>query len=158
MAKPENIQLAFLELLRQSKNQVTAFTTNGVRMIGEIVAFDSYCVVMDIGSGPQMLYKHALSTLDPKPPFTWSEDASKSAPAKLPNVQSSFLNKIRKEKAIVTVFTTNGVRMTGRLVAFDQFSVIVQVDGVPKLLYKHALSTIAPKLPFSWAADEIEAG
>lgn len=74
--------------------------------------------------------------------------------SKLDNVQPCFLNKLRRNKHTVTVFTTNGVRMTGRIIGFDQFSIILLVDNVPQMIYKHAISTVAPAKPFSWAEED----
>ena len=74
------------------------------------------------------------------------------------SVQPSYLNKLRKDRHTVTVFTTNGVRMSGKIVAFDQFVVILMVDGVAQMIYKHAISTIAPAKPFTWTEDDAKAG
>ena len=60
------------------------------------------------------------------------------------NLQDLFLNRIRKEKAPVTVFLINGVKLQGLVVSFDNFSILLRRDGHSQLIYKHAISTIMP--------------
>lgn len=68
---------------------------------------------------------------------------------KVQNVQDVFLNKIRKEKASVTVFLVNGVKLQGIVTWFDNFSVLLKRDSHVQLVYKHAISTIMPAGPLS---------
>ena len=63
------------------------------------------------------------------------------------NVQDVFLNNIRKQKAPVTVFLVNGVKLQGIVTWFDNFSVLLRRDGHTQLVYKHAISTIMPSVP-----------
>ena len=63
------------------------------------------------------------------------------------NVQDVFLNNIRKNKAPVTVFLINGVKLQGIITWFDQFSVLLRRDAHSQLVYKHAISTIMPAQP-----------
>jgi len=63
------------------------------------------------------------------------------------NVQDVFLNNIRKNKASVTVFLINGVKLQGIVTWFDNFSVLLRRDGHTQLVYKHAISTIMPSTP-----------
>jgi len=62
-------------------------------------------------------------------------------------LQDVFLNRIRREKAPVTVFLVNGVKLQGMVTAFDNFSMLLQRDGHSQLIYKHAISTIMPSGP-----------
>ena len=66
---------------------------------------------------------------------------------KTQNVQDAFLNNIRKQKAPVTVFLVNGVKLQGIVTWFDNFSVLLRRDGHTQLVYKHAISTIMPSVP-----------
>lgn len=63
------------------------------------------------------------------------------------NVQDVFLNNIRKNKASVTVFLVNGVKLQGIVTWFDNFSVLLRRDGHTQLVYKHAISTVMPSTP-----------
>ena len=60
------------------------------------------------------------------------------------NLQDIFLNQARKEKIPVTIFLTNGFQFKGTVKGFDNFTVIIDTDGKEQLIYKHAISTIAP--------------
>ena len=63
------------------------------------------------------------------------------------NVQDVFLNTIRKNKAPVTVFLVNGVKLQGIVTWFDNFSLLLRRDGHSQLVYKHAISTVMPSGP-----------
>lgn len=63
------------------------------------------------------------------------------------DVQSDFLNDIRKNKVSVTVFLVNGVKLQGIITWFDNFSLLLRRDGHTQLIYKHAVSTIMPGSP-----------
>ncbi len=64
------------------------------------------------------------------------------------NLQESFLNHVRKEGIAVEVAFLNGARIQGQVRGFDNFTVIMHVDGKQHLLYKHAIAElIAPKFP-----------
>ena len=65
----------------------------------------------------------------------------------LEDVQSDFLNDIRKNKVSVTVFLVNGVKLQGIITWFDNFSLLLRRDGHTQLIYKHAVSTIMPSTP-----------
>ncbi|MGH1376932.1 MAG: RNA chaperone Hfq [Alphaproteobacteria bacterium] len=72
---------------------------------------------------------------------------------KIQNVQDVFLNKIRKEKAPVTVFLVNGVKLQGIITWFDNFCLLLRRDTHIQLIYKHAISTIMPSGPLSLMDD-----
>ena len=63
------------------------------------------------------------------------------------NLQDVFLNQARKEKTPVTIYLTNGFQFKGTVRGFDSFTVILDADGKQNLVYKHAISTIAPVRP-----------
>lgn len=60
------------------------------------------------------------------------------------NLQDSFLNKVRSEKKNIVVYLLNGFQVRGRVWGFDNFTVIMESEGKQQLIYKHAISTIAP--------------
>ena len=60
------------------------------------------------------------------------------------NLQDVFLNSARKNKTEITVFLVNGVPIKGRVVSFDNFTILLEVDKKQNLIYKHAISTIVP--------------
>src|SRR5437868_10864435 len=76
------------------------------------------------------------------------------------NVQEVFLNNIRKNKAPVTIFLINGVKLQGIVTWFDNYSVLLRRDAHAQLVYKHAISTVMPAQPvqlFEPAKEAVEA-
>lgn len=65
------------------------------------------------------------------------------------NMQDAFLNQIRREKIPVTIYLVNGFQIKGIIKGFDNFTAIVEQDGRQQMVYKHAISTIAPIKPIS---------
>ena len=64
------------------------------------------------------------------------------------NLQDAFLNAVRKSKTPLTVYIVNGVKLQGVVTWFDNFCVLLRGEGrPPQLVYKHAISTIAPNAP-----------
>lgn len=66
------------------------------------------------------------------------------AQAKTAQLQDQYLNRLRKDKIPVTAFLMNGVPLKGRIVSFDSFVVLFEVDGKHHFVFKHAISTIQP--------------
>lgn len=74
---------------------------------------------------------------------------------KTQNLQDAFLNYIRREKIPVTLFLMNGFQLRGIVRSFDSFAVLIEADGRQQMIYKHAISTIAPLSPIDLhEADE----
>lgn len=63
------------------------------------------------------------------------------------NLQEIFLTKLRRNRTGVTVFLVNGFQLRGIITGFDAFTVVVNSDGRQQVIYKHAISTIAPERP-----------
>lgn len=70
------------------------------------------------------------------------------------NIQDVFLNHVRKENIAVTIFITNGVQIRGFVKGFDSFTVVLEVEGRQQMIYKHAISTIAPLKPVSFLFND----
>ena len=71
-----------------------------------------------------------------------------------PNLQDVFLNAVRKQKAPLTIFLVNGVKLTGVITSFDNFCVLLRREGSAQLVYKHAISTIMPSQPLQMFEGE----
>lgn len=64
------------------------------------------------------------------------------------NLQDTMLNELQKKGIVVTVFTTNGVQIKGKIKGFDCFSILIVNDRYQQSqLYKHTISTIIPVQP-----------
>ena len=70
------------------------------------------------------------------------------------NLQDIFLTKVRKQAVPVTVFLMNGFQMRGTIAGFDAFVVVLDSDGRQQIIYKHAISTIAPVRPVDLEGEE----
>ena len=68
------------------------------------------------------------------------------------NLQEIFLTRARKQNSSVTVFLVNGFQLRGTVTGFDNFTVVLDSDGKQQVIYKHAISTIAPSRPIVWDA------
>ena len=62
-------------------------------------------------------------------------------------LQDRFLEEIRRGRIQVTVFLMNGFQLRGTLTGFDAFVVVLDSEGRQQVIYKHAISTIAPIRP-----------
>ena len=60
------------------------------------------------------------------------------------NLQDIFLTKARKENVPVTLFLVNGFQLRGVITGFDCVVVVLDSEGRQQVIYKHAISTIAP--------------
>ena len=63
------------------------------------------------------------------------------------NIQNDFFNRARKDGGPVTIYLTNGKKLTGRIRAFDKYTVIVESNRIEQMLFKHAISTVAFNRP-----------
>lgn len=73
--------------------------------------------------------------------------------AKTPQLQDAFLASARRGETPVTVFLVNGFQMRGTITGFDAFVVILDSEGRQQVIYKHAISTIAPIRPVDLGPD-----
>ena len=68
------------------------------------------------------------------------------------NLQEAILNEVRHERIPVTLFLMNGFQLRGIITGFDSFVVVLVSDGKQQMIYKHAISTLAPMKPLKAAA------
>lgn len=73
---------------------------------------------------------------------------------KVNNLQDIFLTKARKESVPVTLFLVNGFQLRGIITGFDCFVVVLDSEGRQQVIYKHAISTIAPIRPVELRENE----
>ena len=60
------------------------------------------------------------------------------------NLQDTILQEVRRDKVPVTLFLMNGFQLRGTIVGFDSFVVVLVSEGRQQMIYKHAISTLAP--------------
>ena len=68
------------------------------------------------------------------------------------NLQDSILKEVIRDRVPVTMFLMNGFQLRGFLTGFDSFVVVLVSDGKQQMIYKHAISTLAPMKPLKAAA------
>lgn len=68
------LQEIFLNAVRKSGDNVTMFLVNGVMLQGQIAAFDLFCMLLQREGMSQLVYKHAVSTIQPANPLNLAEE------------------------------------------------------------------------------------
>ena len=63
------------------------------------------------------------------------------------NLQDAILKEVRRDRIPVTLFLMNGFQLRGVITGFDSFVVVLVSDGKQQMIYKHAISTLAPMKP-----------
>ena len=58
------------------------------------------------------------------------------------NIQDEVLDRFKTNGTTITVYLTRGNRLTGRIMEHDRYTIMLNVDGQPHLIYKHAISTV----------------
>jgi host factor-I protein len=71
--KPGSLQEVFLSAVRRAEEPVTMFLVNGVMLQGEIAAFDLFCMLLQREGLSQLVYKHAISTVQPEHSVSFME-------------------------------------------------------------------------------------
>lgn len=73
------------------------------------------------------------------------------------SLQDPFLNALRKERVLVSIYLVNGIKLQGQIESFDQFVVLLK-NSISQMVYKHAISTVVPtrniKIPYDMPEDE----
>ncbi len=68
------------------------------------------------------------------------------------NLQDAILKEVIREHVPLTLFLMNGFQLRGIITGFDSFVVVLVSDGKQQMIYKHAISTLAPMKPLKAAA------
>ena len=79
--RSQNLQDLFLNSVRKTKNPLTIFLINGVKLTGVVTSFDNFCVLLRRDGHSQLVYKHAISTIMPGHPIQLFEGAEEAQPA-----------------------------------------------------------------------------
>ena len=66
------------------------------------------------------------------------------------NLQDVFLNQVRKENTVITIFLVNGFQLKGTVKGFDNYTIVLDSEGRQQMIYKHAVSTISPNSPINF--------
>jgi len=63
------LQDLFLEAAERAEEQMTIFLVNGVMLQGTVAAHDQFALLLERGGQVQLVYKHAVSTMQPASPL-----------------------------------------------------------------------------------------
>ena len=73
------MQDQFLAAAARDKERMTLFLVNGVMLQGAVTGFDQFSLVLERGGQIQLVYKHAISTLQPAHPLNLGAEAGRDA-------------------------------------------------------------------------------
>ena len=73
-ARKPLLQDVFLNAVKKSDDSVTMFLINGVMLQGYIAGFDLFCMLLTREGMAQLVYKHAVSTIQPARPLNLAEE------------------------------------------------------------------------------------
>lgn len=73
------LQETFLSAVQRAGEPVTMFLVNGVMLQGEIAAFDLFCLLLEREGLSQLVYKHAISTVQPLHPVSLMDEPQDAA-------------------------------------------------------------------------------
>ena len=68
------LQDLFLAAAARETERMTVFLVNGVMLQGSVVGFDQFSLLLERGGQVQLVYKHAISTLQPARPLSLGPD------------------------------------------------------------------------------------
>ena len=74
------LQEVFLSAVQRAGEPVTMFLVNGVMLQGGIAAFDPFCLLLEREGLAQLVYKHAISTVQPLNPVSLMDELDDDAP------------------------------------------------------------------------------
>ena len=68
-ARRPALQDLFLQAAERQREPMTIFLVNGVMLQGSIAGFDQFSLILERGGQVQLVYKHAVSTMQPAQPL-----------------------------------------------------------------------------------------
>jgi host factor-I protein len=74
--KKPMLQDLFLQAAARETEPMTIFLVNGVMLQGAVAGFDQFSLVLERGGQVQLVYKHAISTLQPGHPLNLGGETS----------------------------------------------------------------------------------
>jgi host factor-I protein len=74
-SKKAMLQDLFLQAASRQHEPMTIFLVNGVMLQGAVAGFDQFSLVLERGGQVQLVYKHAISTMQPGHPLDLAGEA-----------------------------------------------------------------------------------
>lgn len=147
------LEFVFLQNSRLKEIPLLFIMTNKERFRGKIADFDQYTIIIDDAGVKINIAKRDIATVASAREVVDVEyigktyyDVHKGKHPKhsRPPMQDIFLNEVRKSKSPIVAFLTNGVKVKGMLVGFDDYIILTSFDDRQQLIYKSAVSTVYP--------------
>lgn len=77
MSQSQSLQDPLLNALRRQRVPVAIYLTNGIKLNGNVAAFDQFVVLLKSNNNTkQLVYKHAIATVVPTRNIVWNENSS----------------------------------------------------------------------------------
>lgn len=74
------LQDSFLSAAEREKQHLTIFLVNGVMLQGVVAAHDQFSLLLERSGQVQLVYKHAISTVQPDEPFSLGAEPAADTP------------------------------------------------------------------------------
>ncbi len=75
-----SLQDQFLIAAARAGERMTLFLVNGVMLQGQVAGFDQFSLLLERGGQVQLVYKHAISTLQPQHALNLGSESGEEAP------------------------------------------------------------------------------
>lgn len=72
----KSLQDIFLAAAARERREMTVFLVNGVMLQGTVAAHDQFSLLLERGRQIQLVYKHAVSTMQPEEPLNLGEGST----------------------------------------------------------------------------------
>lgn len=136
--KALDLQNILLNHCRQEGAAVNVFLIKGVRLQGAVSGFDPFVLTLRRDGRDQLVYKHGIATLS----MALGDEVIPELASGGEGLQQAYLDRL--SGAQTEVFLMSGVRLSGRLIAHDRYTLALRTpDGALQLVYKHALSSLS---------------
>ena len=56
--------------------------------------------------------------------------------------QDAFLKKVTSNELMIHIYLSNGLKMKGKIIEYDNFSLLLKKNDSTLLIYKHSISSI----------------
>jgi host factor-I protein len=66
---------------------------------------------------------------------------------KRPTLQDTFLAHVQANQTPLTIFLVNGVKLSGVVVSYDSFCLLLVRGGHAQLVFKRAINSVMPDRP-----------
>jgi RNA chaperone Hfq len=143
----------------QKKGQVSLFTLNGIKLVGDIAKHDSLTILLIKDKKPSLIYKSgtaSISTLSDDLDFSYADDIEDQQEEVFDDsIEKMFIKGLISANVPVRVYLTSGTNLSGVIKNYNKKVICISPQGdhtmhgkggKPQLIYKSALSSIVPNL------------